>query len=229
MTVLLSVMDRHVAVPVNPATTPAEMREELRACGVVAWCTRGSEAAPEMQKLCEALGIVPLAITPDAKTGGAFSLVGDPYRTDGVAGGPFDRAGDPPESPATAKSAGAAEELEERSKHSKRDPARLSNRAGAAHLRVHGQEEDRPDQPAPARPGRVRDRGELRSARLGRVSELHAPVSRRRDLSQPRWPRSSRAGPRRRCPSSTWAISGPSRWRSRVRGTTAPPRCTCWS
>ena len=66
MSVLLSVMDRHTAVPVNPATTPQEMHEELRACGVVALVYQGgSESAPEMQKLCRKLGIAPLAITPD--------------------------------------------------------------------------------------------------------------------------------------------------------------------
>lgn len=83
MSVLLCVMDRHTAVPVNPATTPAEMLAELRATGVVALAYQGgSETAPEMQKLCRELGIAPLAITPDAYVGGAFTLAGDPYRTD---------------------------------------------------------------------------------------------------------------------------------------------------
>ena len=89
MSVLMCVMDRHTAVPVNPATTPQEMQAELRATGVVALVYQGgSETAPEMQKLCRELGIAPLAITPDAHVGGAFTLAGDPYRTD-VVGGPF--------------------------------------------------------------------------------------------------------------------------------------------
>ena len=48
MSVLLSVMERHTAVAVNPATTPQEMYEELRACGVVALVYQGgSEVAPD--------------------------------------------------------------------------------------------------------------------------------------------------------------------------------------
>ena len=83
MSVLLCVMDRHTAVPVNPATTPAEMLAELRATGVVALAYQGgSETAPEMQKLCRELGIAPLAISTDALVGGAFTIAGDPYRTD---------------------------------------------------------------------------------------------------------------------------------------------------
>ena len=75
MSVLMCVMDRHTAVPVNPATTPQEMQAELRATGVVALVYHGgSETAPEMQKLCRELGIAPLAITPDAHVGGALSL-----------------------------------------------------------------------------------------------------------------------------------------------------------
>ena len=89
MSVLMCIMDRHTAVPVNPGTTPQEMLTELRATGVVALVYQGgSQTAPEMQKLCRDLGIAPLAITPDAHVGGAFTLAGDPYRTDGV-GGPF--------------------------------------------------------------------------------------------------------------------------------------------
>ena len=41
MSVLLSVIDRHTCVPVNPATTPQEMHEELRATGVVALVYQG--------------------------------------------------------------------------------------------------------------------------------------------------------------------------------------------
>ena len=90
MSVLLAVMDRHCAVPINPATTITEMREELKACRVVALVYQdGSESAPEMRKLCRDLNITPLALTPDANVGGGFTLTGDPYRTETV-GNPFD-------------------------------------------------------------------------------------------------------------------------------------------
>ena len=78
MSVLLSVIDRHTCVPVNPATTPQEMHEELRATGVVALVYQGgNEMAVTMRKLCDKLGIVPLAITPDPAVGGLFSISGD--------------------------------------------------------------------------------------------------------------------------------------------------------
>ena len=108
MSVLLSVMERHTAVPVNPATTPQEMYEELRACGVVALVYQGgSEVAPEMLKLCGRLGIVPLAIAPDPHTGGGFSLTGDPYRTEGVREA-SERGKDQPETPTTSRSSTGA-------------------------------------------------------------------------------------------------------------------------
>ena len=85
MSVLLSVIDRHTCVPVNPATTPQEMHEELRATGVVALVYQGgSEMAVTMRKLCEKLKIVPLAITPDPNVGGLFSISSD---VDGASAG----------------------------------------------------------------------------------------------------------------------------------------------
>jgi len=73
-----------VAVPVNPATTSQEMHVELKAAGVTALIYQGGgESEGAMQALCAKLGIIPLIITPDATRGGAFTLLGDPYRTDG--------------------------------------------------------------------------------------------------------------------------------------------------
>ena len=83
MAVLLAVMERHTAVPLNPATTAQEMHAELRATGVVALIfQRETETEEVMRKLCGKLGIVPLMITKDPVRGAMFSLAGDPYRAD---------------------------------------------------------------------------------------------------------------------------------------------------
>ena len=217
MSVLLSVMERHTAVPVNPATTPQEMYEELRACGVVALVYQGgSEVAPEMLKLCGRLGIVPLAIAPDPHTGGGFSLTGDPYRTEGVREA-SERGKDQPETPTTSRSSTGA--------RWKPDGSRVA-------LVLHTSGSTGKKKVVPI----TQDQLVLGSCAIAASSGMVAedvclnfmPLFHVGGICRNLLAPLLAGGSTWRCPSSTRPISGRRRLRSDARGTTARRPCTCW-
>ena len=81
MTTLLCVMQRHCAVPINPATTQEAIEEELISTNaqVLLYQRDGGKGDAKMRRLCEKLGLTPLIISPSALVAGEFSLTGDPY------------------------------------------------------------------------------------------------------------------------------------------------------